>query len=178
MQKTLTKEQLAAQLDGCEYRGGMANEIVQAAKDNKLVIIHGASDDLIELRGAFMEEIGASHVLQLSRKGVPDSDCDEGNECPYYKRWLKKALHCGEVKEIKVFWGGECGDETMDAAKYAALGKPSWCFETGLPHAVFSMYDTYEDDREYFCRGIVIDLDEIFPVNYTTMMMNQGGCES
>ncbi len=178
MQKTLTKEQLAAQLDGCEYRNGIPDELIQAAKENKLVIVTGESDDLVEFRGAINEEVGATVSVLLSRKGIPESDCDEGDKCTYYQRWLKTALKCGEVREIRIFWGGECGHETMDAAKYAELGKPTWCFETSLPHAIFAMYDTYGDDKEYFCRGIVLDLDEIFSRNYTAIVMEQGGHES
>jgi len=172
MQKILTKEELAARLNGCEYRSGMSNEIVQAAKENNLVIIHGASDDLIELRGVILDEVGASSILRLSRKGVPESDCNEGEDCKYYQRWLKAALKDGTVREIKVFWCGECGNETIDAAEYAAIGKPTWCFRTTMPHAVFSMYDTYENDREYFCRGIVVDLNEIWsPRSYESQVM-------
>lgn len=39
MQKTLTKEKLASPLDGCEYHGGMANEIVEAAKKGDVNLI-------------------------------------------------------------------------------------------------------------------------------------------
>lgn len=178
MQKTLTKEELAEKLDGCEYRGGMPNEIIEAAKENNLVFIHGASDDLIEFRGALTEEIGITSVIPLNRGGVPESDCDN-QLCPYFKQWLDRALKRGEVKQIKVFWGGECGTTEMDAAKYAELGKPTWCFETNMPHSTFRMFDTCGGDKEYFCRGIVIDLDEAFPSrNYTQIVMEQGGWET
>jgi len=173
MQKNLTKEELATMLDGCEYRGGVADEIIEAAKENNLVIIHGASDDLVELRGAIRDEVGAGATLLLTRKGVPESDCEEG--CPYYQRWLKTAVKRGEVREIRVHFGGE----TMDQAKYAVLGKPTWCFETTMPHAVFKMYETEGNEREYFCRGIVIDLGDVWPQrNYAQIVMEQGGHES
>ena len=179
MTKTLTKEQLAALLDGGEYRAGISKEIGKTAKENNLVIITGASDDLIELHGAIHEEIGATVNIFLTRKGVPVSDCDEGDDCPYFKKWKTTALKQGSIKEIEVYWDGECGRKTLSPEEYAALGKPTWCFKTTLPHAVFSMYDTEGDDRDFFCRGMVIDLDEVFPpLNYTSMMMNEGGWES
>ena len=173
MKKTLTKEQLAAQLDGIEYRDSISEEIWEAAKQNNLVIVHGASDDLIELIGAITEELGIDPVIRLTKKGVPESDCEDEN-CPYFQRWMTTALKRGEVREVRVFWGGESGNKTMDAAKYAELGKPTWCFETEMPHACFDMFDTYGDDREFFCRGIVIDLDEWFSLNYTQIVMNGG----
>ena len=177
MTKTLTKEDLAVALNGCEYRDGFPPELLQAATENNLVIIHGSSDDLVELCGAITEELGIDTVVRLTRKGVPESDCDN-EKCPHHRRRMEAALKRGEVREIKVFWGGESGNKTMDAAKYAELGKPTWCFETEMPHSVFSMYDTYGGDREYFCRGLVIDLDQWFSLNYTALMMNSGGWES
>lgn len=172
MQKNLTKEQLAAQLDGIEYRDSISEEICEAAKQNNLVIFHGASDDLVELIGAITEELGIDSVIRLAREGVPESDCEDEN-CPYFQRWMTNALKRGTVREVRVFWGGESGNETMDAAKYAELGKPTWCFETEMPHSTFDMFDTYGNEREYFCRGIVIDLDEWFSLNYTQMVMCQ-----
>ena len=178
MQKTLTKEQLAEKLDGIEYRAAVPKEIIEAAKENKLVIVHGASDDLIELCGALNEEIGIMSVIPLNRGGVPESDCDN-QLCPYFKRQLEREIKQGIIKQIKVFWGGECGCTEMDAAKYAELGKPTWCFETNMPHSVFRMYDTCGGDREFFCLGIVLDLDEAFPRrNYTQLVMEQGGWET
>ena len=173
MQKTLTKEDLAAKLNGIEYRDSIPEELLETAKKNKLVILHGASDDLVELLGAITEEHGIDSVIRLSRNGVPESDCVDEN-CPYHRRWLKAALKRGEVREIRIFWGGESGNETMDAAKYAELGKPTWCFETEMAHSTFDMFDTYGEDREFFCRGIVIDLDEWFSLNYTQIVMNGG----
>lgn len=128
----------------------------------------------------FGAELGASSVVQLTRKGVPESDC--GPRCAYYLRWLKKAVQNGTVREIRVFWGGDLygsGDVALDEDVYAVLDKPTWCFETNMPVTAFSMYDTYEGDREHFCRGIVLDLDQWFPArNYTQTVMCQGGCES
>ena len=174
MQKTLTKEELAAKLDGIEYRNSIPTELLEAAKKNKLVILHGSSDDLVELLGAITEEHGIDSVIRLTRNGVPESDCAEGEDCPFFQKWLKAALKRGEVREIRIFWGGESGNKTMDAEKYAELGKPTWCFETEMPHSTFDIFDTYGDDREYFCRGIVIDLDEWFSLNYTQIVMNGG----
>lgn len=167
----MTKETLAAQLDGCEYRSGIPAELIQAAKENNFVIITGASDDLVELHGAIHEELGATSTLSLSRKGVPVSDCDEGNDCPYYVKKLKAAIQRRDVIEIKVHW---CG-EGLDSYAYDMFQRPTWCFDCSSiagKFVTFDIFDTDGDDREYFCRGIVIDLDEIFPSrSYEQMVM-------
>jgi hypothetical protein len=173
MQK-ISKEQLAAMLDGCEYHDGIADEIVQSAKDNNLVIIHGASDDLVELKGAIDDEDDAYSLLHISRHGIPKNECD--CDCVYFKRWLDATIQRGEVREIKAFWCGEHNNETMDEAKYAAIGEPTWCYETTMPHAVFKMFHSEGyGGREYYCRGIVIDLDEVWPRRtYAQIVMEQG----
>ena len=57
--KTMTKEQLAELLNGNEYRDEMTKEQEQAAKENNLLVLFGASDDLLEMRGAIYDEAGA-----------------------------------------------------------------------------------------------------------------------
>jgi len=52
----MNKEELAKLLDGCEYRKEITHEQDQIAKDNNLVVVFGASDDLTEFRGAFYNE--------------------------------------------------------------------------------------------------------------------------
>ena len=177
MQKNITKEELAAKLNGRSYRNEITPEEELLAKENHLVMIFGASDDLVELRGAINEELGTS-VIRLTHKGILESDCDEGEDCPYFQRRLAAARNTGEVREIKSQWGGE----GIDALAYAMLGKPTWCFDCEQldnKFATFDIFDEYDGDREYFCRGIVIDLDQIWPSrNYTQLVMEEGGHES
>ncbi len=178
MQKTLTKEELAARLNGRQYREEITPEEEQLAKENSLVVIFGYSDDLIELRGAINEELGFESVIRLGKKGVPESDCAEGDSCPYFKKWLTAALKRREVLQIRVHWGGE----GMDSLAYNMLGKPTWCFDCeqlNEKFATFDIFDEYDGDKEYFCRGVVLDLDELFPSkNYTQIVLDQGGWES
>lgn len=95
MKKFLTKEELAAKLDGCEYRDDFPEELLEAARKNNLVILHGASDDLIQLHGAINEEIGFRSVIPFTRNGAPESDCDN-QLCPYFRRSLESALKRGK----------------------------------------------------------------------------------
>lgn len=54
----MTKEELAAMLDGRQYREETTPQIEKLAKENNLLIIFGASDDLCEFRGAICDEFG------------------------------------------------------------------------------------------------------------------------
>ena len=165
MTKTLTKEELAAKLDRCDDVDSL-HSVIQSAKENNFVIVFGASDDLVEFRGAIDDEEGAynGRVIDITNTGLPKNECDD-EHCPYYKRYLETARKNGEVRQIKIFWCGKCKGEKMDTAKYTAIGTPAWCYETDIPHAVFSMYEAKDElspnkKRSYYCRGIVIDLDQ------------------
>ncbi len=169
MKKTFTKESLAVKLNGCEYRDVFSEELWELAKHNRLVVIHGASDDLVLLSGAIDDEADAydGGTVMLCRTGIPRNRCEDEN-CPYNAENLKEALKYEAVRVIKVYWCGKCNQEKMDAVKYAALGKPTWCYDTSIPHATFDMFDTSGDEREYYCRGIIIDLDEAWPRKSST----------
>lgn len=52
----MTKEELAAKLDGREYGGEITREEERAAAAAGLVVAFGASDDLAEFRGAVNDE--------------------------------------------------------------------------------------------------------------------------
>lgn len=170
MQKTLTKEQLAAKLNGRRYRDEITPEEERLAKENKLLVIFGASDDLIELRGAINEELGFESVIRLGEHGVPKNKCDD-EDCPYYTAQLKRDIKRGIVKEIGVCWGGE----GMDSLAYQLLGEPTWCFDCeklNNKFSTFDIFDEYEGDREYFCRGVVIDISDFWPPKtYEQMVM-------
>ena len=163
MSKTLTKEQLAAELDKWEYGEFIPKATIQAAKENNLVIVFGRSDDVVTFEGAICDEDGAYNggITYLSREGIPENECIE-ECCPYYERQIKSAIKSGEVQLLEVYWCGQCEDKKMDEEEYASLGKPTWCYKTTMPHAVFSVYETEDDEQGYYCRGIVIDLDEVW----------------
>ena len=55
----MTKEELAALINGREYISEITREEEMAAKAAGLVVVFGASDDLGEFRGAASDEVGA-----------------------------------------------------------------------------------------------------------------------
>jgi len=133
---------LAAVLNGRQCGFEVTDEIRKRAKDDGLVIVYGASDDLVEFDGAIYDEVSAyeGKIVYLSKDGIFDS-CNEYDErcdeCKMYKNAIDKC------KTIRAVW---CGD-----AGYC------WTFETAIPHVRFGIF---ENDQK-FCRGIVFHISEL-----------------
>lgn len=145
----LTKEDLAAKLNGRQYMHEIAHAEEDAAKDAGLLVIFGASDDLVELRGAIKEELGACDgtTILLGRDGnlVPEvDDRDDEEVLEKYGLLGVARQRANSAHTIRALW---CAEK----------GGPSWTFATDLPHATF---EVMEDD-EVFCRGIVIDMADV-----------------
>jgi hypothetical protein len=141
-----TKEDLAKHLDGREYPMRLSKEELNVAKRNSLVVVTGASDDLMEFEVAINEECGAPGEAYVTTAGlVPDhDDC----ECPFcgYKAAIAKA-HAIEAR-----WCARIRE-----AYHAVPVKIPWTFKTDIPHAVFNVME----DGEIFCRGIVFSLEDV-----------------
>lgn len=139
----MTKEELAAQLDGIQYPTDRAitKDQVAAAKAAGLVIVYGASDDLMEFDGATCEEIGCYEggTAFVDLQGVlPDRDSlEDDDEIADYAARKKGA------KTIEALWCKESGY--------------SWTYLTDIPHATFEVLA----DGEQYCRGIVFSLTDI-----------------
>ena len=129
----MTKEELAAKLNGREYRDEITEAEEQAAKDAGLVVAFGASDDLVELRGAINDELGEGEFVILGGKVHDFSECETG--CKYSDAANKAARETGLRVEAEYGGGG-------------------WTFTTAIPHATF---DVLEDGARY-CRGVVFEL--------------------
>lgn len=67
----MTKEELATVLNGRQYRNEITPEIEKLAKENNLLIIFGASDDLCEFRGAISDEFGCYDGGTIECKDLP-----------------------------------------------------------------------------------------------------------
>lgn len=134
----MNKEQLAAQLDGREYGNEITDDEEAQAKAAGLVVVFGYSDDNMELRGSIYDELGCYNggTAYLDKHGLIQSDCDQGEDCPYFKR-------------------AQAGAATINAE----WGKDgySWTYKTDIPHATFEIVE----DGEKFCRGIVFSLADV-----------------
>lgn len=140
----LTIESLAALLNGRTYRKEITREEEQRAAAAGLVVVFGASDDLMEFRGAIDEEVGAweGTTVRVTAAGLlprwDSIDHDNEAECESYFR-----LKLQHSTEIKALWGK---DE-----------KWTWTYETAIPHATFEI----TDDDEHYCRGIVFRVADL-----------------
>ncbi len=135
----MTKEELAKILDGREYCREITRQEAKDARDAGLVVVYGASDDLMEFDGAIYDEAGCYEggVAYLSKGGPFVHECDD-DDCPHAAREREK---CAKIKAV---WCGGDGDA-------------SWTYETNIPHATFNIYE----DGELYCVGIVFELAEL-----------------
>lgn len=130
----MTITELAELLNGREYRDEVTQEIRQQAIDAGLVIVYGASDDLMEFDGLMRDELSAYEgtTAYLTQNGLLQNDC-ENDDCPHYAKLKKSA------RTIEALW---------DKDGY------SWVYQTTISHATFDIVE----DGEKYCRGIVFEL--------------------
>lgn len=142
----MTPKDIAERLDGIEYDGrtfySKVDVIAADAKQHGIVIVYGASDDLMEFEGAFRDELGAPCEAKIGIAGpaqpweeVDHEDINKARE--YFERerdarWPIESLWC---KEPGI----------------------SWTFETDIPHETFNIME----DGEVFCRGIAFSLNDL-----------------
>lgn len=136
----LSKELLADLLTGREYGKEMVKEEEQQAKTAGLIVIFGASDDLMEFRGFVDDERGAPTIALLDAKGLLPFREDVQHDDDALKDYFARAP---QVRAVDALWGKEDGY--------------SWTYRTDVPHATFEIVE----DGEPYCRGIVIDVVDL-----------------
>jgi hypothetical protein len=137
-------EHVIQELDGIQYPPRGCDEVFEYAKDNGLVIVFGASDDLVELRGAIHDEVGACDgvVFYVDEQGVipafEDIDSDDKEALrDYFARE-------GKGKAIEAVWCPRDGGIVI----------ASWGYVTEIPHRTFIVHK----DDAFYCFGIVFEL--------------------
>ncbi len=138
----MTKELLAAQLNGREIGEEISKIETDLAAANRLLVVYGASDDLVEFEGILRDETGAPGTVRISRDGVlleaPDRDeKDTLRKFGVYAAW---EASCKSAITIKCLWNDGTG--------------PAWTYKTDEPHATFDVME----DGEVWCKGLVIQL--------------------
>ena len=133
----LSEKELAEMLNGRQYTGELNEEEEQLAKDSRLVIVFGASDDLMEFRGFIWDELNCYNGKDayILNGNILTQRCDDYN-CPHFKKEIERA------SKITALWGKEGF---------------SWIYETSIPHKTFVIYD----NDELYCRGIVFSVDNL-----------------
>ena len=137
-----TKE-LAKQLNGASYPLRPSADLKEQAKAAGLVIVYGASDDLMKFDGAIYDEIGCYEggTAYVDDKGLlPERENIEDDEelKDFFARQPK-------AKKIEAVWSD-------DGDGYA------WSYKTDIQHETFEIID----DDEKYCLGIVFSLAEIY----------------
>lgn len=143
----MTKEELAAKLNGRPMGAEITDQESAQAKADGLLVVFCYSDDNCEFRGAIKEELSAYNggKFFFNRNSiVPEIEDDVEEEI------LKKHGALSQTKDriARASWVRAIWCESTSFA---------WTFMSSLPSATF---DTMEGN-EGFCRGIVIDIQEI-----------------
>ena len=136
----LSKELPAGLLTGREYGKEMAKEEELQAKAAGLIVIFGANDDLMELRGAIHDEFSCyGGVALVDAKGVLPfrEDIDDDEQLKDY--WARVPA----ARAVDALWDKEDGI--------------CWSYRTDVPHATFEIVE----GGEPYCRGIVIDVADL-----------------
>ena len=139
----MTKEEIAKLLDGSEYPLNISKELQYGCLKNGIVIVYGASDDLMEFRGAIREEL----------------DCYEGGEFLFdrqgqIKDWYDIRDDISE-EDAKDYFQRKDGAANIEAIW--GQGEYSWQYKVDFPCAGF---DVVEDGEKY-CQGIVFNLTDL-----------------
>lgn len=145
----MTLAELARALNGIEYSATIhmrGSDLMNQAKASGLVVVYGASDDLMEFDGAFHDEIdcyngGEAYVDAAGL--LPDRESiEDDSELQNY--FIRKP----GAKMIEALW---------DQEGY------SWIYKTDIPHKTFDILE----DGEKYCRGIVFALADLVPAEHT-----------
>ncbi len=134
----MNAKELAAQLNGRQYTKEITKEEAELAKQYGLVVAFGASDDLIEFRGAIYDEAGVYDGGEVS---IVNGEIVDKEVFAHEKTVLTKYRHpFPPTRIVKALW---CQDNL----------ETSWLIETqdGEP------FDIKEEDNLY-CRGVVFKL--------------------
>lgn len=137
----MTRDELAATLNGREYLSEITPTESGDAYEAGLLVVFGASDDLTEFRGAMNDE--ATHVIG---HGIKLIEHREEHDALMRDGWTPPA----DCLTIKAEWCPEGFDG-------------SWRIGFDGPHSKFHIME----DGELYCEGIVIDVAEAVSVNHS-----------
>ncbi|MNF69057.1 hypothetical protein D3C85_1082050 [compost metagenome] len=139
----MIKKYLAALLDGIQYPAhrSIAKDQIEAAKAAGLVIVFGASDDLMEFEGAIRDEFGCYNggTAWVDAKGLLDRAQIDDEDDDAIADFVQRRTN---AESIQAIW---------DQDGF------SWIYETDIPHATFDILD----GEDGYCRGIVFALADL-----------------
>lgn len=129
----LTVKEMAKRLNGRQYLEEMSPEEGYLARDNRIVIVYGYSDDNIEFNGAIYDELSCFNggEFWIDTDGTIYGYGDQEN-IP------------ATAKKLEALW---CADNV----------EAPWSYRTSIPHETFNIYE----DDELFCIGIVFSMEDL-----------------
>lgn len=129
-------KEAAALLNGREYNKEITRDEEQAFKAAGLVAVFGASDDLMEFRGAWRDEFDcySGGIAPVFAGGLVKNNCED-EDCPYFESVRANA------RTIQAVW---------------AEDGFSWLYITDIPHETFVIME----DGDTYCRGIVFKAED------------------
>ncbi|MCW7553618.1 hypothetical protein NX722_13475 [Endozoicomonas gorgoniicola] len=135
-----TKE-LAQQLNGTEYPLRPSAELKEQAKVAGLVIVYGASDDLMDFDGAIYDELGCYEggIAFVDEKGL-----------------LPERKNIEDDEELKEFFSRQPKAKSIEAV--FDEDDYTWLYKTDIPHETFEIVS----DGEKYCKGMVFSLADIY----------------
>lgn len=133
----MNAKSLAELLNGRQYGNEIEPHIKLIAEGSNLVVVFGASDDLMEFRGAINEQIDCydGGTAYFSQDRLLHNECPE-DDCPYFEELKKSAKTIEAVLDEEGF---------------------SWVYKTEIPHETFIIYE----DGDTYCRGIVFSMEDL-----------------
>lgn len=135
---------LAAALHGTEYPLRVSKAMRDNAKQHGLVIVFGASDDLMEFDGAIYDEVGCygGGAAKVDAQGVLGDweNVQSNGDKMAIEQWLQRDK---SAKTIKAIWAPS---ENMN-----------WAYQTQIPHVTFDIFR----DGAVICRGLVFSLADL-----------------
>lgn len=149
----ITAKELAAKLNGREYREEITEEEENLAKENNLLVVFGYSDDNIIVKGVNDDEFGSYNGGNFN--------VDNEGECLRIFSDIENDarlnnLNRAEHKVIKRMYEEYMQEHTREIhAKWGENGY-SWFIDSPTLDEI-GYFDIMEDDEKY-CRGIVLQL--------------------
>jgi|WetSurMetagenome_2_1015567.scaffolds.fasta_scaffold484196_1 hypothetical protein len=136
--KLLERRILAELLNGRQYGKELTDAEKKEIKEKGLVVVFGASDDLLEFEGAICDELSAYGGIDvfLNQEGIIKNKCDN-DRCPYFLEQRSDA-----TKKIVAVWN---------------VDGYSWIIKTTIDHDEFEIFE----DGEKYCKGIVFSINDL-----------------
>ena len=144
----MNAKEFAKLITGREYREEMTPEEEVIAKESNLIVIFGASDDLVEFSGLFSDEVEAyderDNILFNLTGIIQKPDQDDLDEDDFEIQFAKYFEDKKNAYSVDAIWCPE--DENNDVYT-------SWEMRTKTEHGTFDIVE----DGELYCKGIVIE---------------------